>query len=151
MADYFSYAQYDGIRQLHHGVLSGHRSFNCASSEVHYNTYGVAPCREFVISWYNVPMYSCNSMLSTSRLSCMKAPTSSTFIFRTNHCVRMECRCGRAGIINLSGTQSVITPGRNYPTQWSATNDGQRFMPGGAPNIPSHEWTKWTFGNHKYD
>ncbi len=108
-----------------------------ASSEVHYNTYGVAPCREFVISWYNVPMYSagCNSMLSTNQIV-LHESTNIIDIYLQDKplCSAWNSGAGVQGIINLGGTQSMITPGRNFPTQWTATNDGQRFVPAGAPN-----------------
>jgi hypothetical protein len=30
--------------------------------QVRYQTYGTAPCRRFVVSWYQVPTYSCGSL-----------------------------------------------------------------------------------------
>jgi hypothetical protein len=38
------------------------------------------------------------------------------------------------GIQNATGTAAFVVPGRNFPTNWTATNDGKRFMPNGAPN-----------------
>lgn len=114
-----------------------------ATSEVHYNTYGTAPCREFVISWYHVPMYSaaCNSMLGTQQIV-LHESTNIIDIYIENKPLCSGWNEGGAveGIINLGGTQSVIIPGRNYSTQWTAANDGQRFVPAGAPNY-TITWT----------
>ena len=108
-----------------------------ATSEVHYNTYGSAPCREFVISWYNVPMYSaaCNAMLATQQIV-LHESTNIIDIYMENKPLCASWNEGGAveGIINLGGTQSVIVPGRNYSTPWTAVNDGYRFVPAGAPN-----------------
>lgn len=108
-----------------------------ASSEVHYNTYGTAPCREFVVSWYNVPMYSaaCNSLLATQQIV-LHESTNIIDIYIQNKPLCPSWNEGGAveGIINLGATQSLIVPGRNYPTQWTAVNDGYRFVPAGAPN-----------------
>lgn len=114
-----------------------------ATSEVHYNTYGTAPCREFVISWYNVPMYSggCNSMLASQQIV-LHESTNIIDIYIANKPLCSSWNAGAAieGIINLGATQAVIVPGRNYPTQWTAANDGQRFMPTGASNY-TISWT----------
>lgn len=35
---------------------------------IKYAVYGAAPCRRFVVSWYQVPMYSCTTTLCTQQL-----------------------------------------------------------------------------------
>lgn len=114
-----------------------------SSSEVHYNTYGSAPCREFVISWYHVPMYSgsCNALLATQQIV-LHESTNIIDIYIENKPLCASWNEGGAveGIINLGATQSAIVPGRNYSPTWTAINDGQRFMPTGAPNY-SVSWT----------
>src|SRR5262249_35483810 len=34
--------------------------------------------------------------------------------------------------VQVDGTTAYVIPGRNYPTQWSATNDAYRFTPQGT-------------------
>lgn len=110
------------------------------SSEVHYNTYGTAPCREFVISWYNVPLYSCNSVLGTQQIVLHESTNIIDMYIQNKPGCAWNENGAVEGIINLGGTQSVIVPGRNYSTPWTASNDGQRFVPAGAPNY-TISWT----------
>lgn len=114
-----------------------------STSDVRYQVYGSAPCREFVVSWYNVPMYSssCNSLLATSQIV-LHETTNIIDIYIENKplCSSWNSGAGVEGIVAPGNTASVITAGRNYPTQWTATNDGQRFVPSGAPNY-SVQWT----------
>lgn len=114
-----------------------------SSSDVRYQVYGSAPCREFVVSWYNVPMYysACNSMLASSQIV-LHETTNIIDIYIANKPLCSSWNGGAAieGIVSAGYTSSVITPGRNYPTQWTASNDGQRFVPSGAPNY-TLTWT----------
>lgn len=111
-----------------------------ASSEVHYNTYGTAPCREFVISWYNVPLYQCNSVLCTQQIVLHESTNIIDIYIQNKPSCAWNENGAVEGIINSGGTQSVIVPGRNYSTPWTATNDGQRFVPSGTPNY-TIQWT----------
>jgi gliding motility-associated-like protein len=111
-----------------------------ATSEVHYNTYGTAPCREFVISWYNVPLYSCNSVLGTQQIVLHESTNIIDIYIQNKPGCAWNENGAVEGIINLGGTQSVIVPGRNYSTPWTTTNDGRRFVPAGAPNY-TITWT----------
>lgn len=111
-----------------------------ASSEVHYNTYGTAPCREFVISWYNVPLYQCNSVLATQQIVLHESTNIIDVYIQNKPGCSWNENGAVEGIINLGATQSVIVPGRNYSTPWTAANDGIRFVPTGAPNY-TITWT----------
>jgi hypothetical protein len=48
-------------------------------------------------------------------------------------CIFWNSGAAIEGIQNSTGTQAYVVPGRNYPTQWTATNDAWRFTPTGAP------------------
>lgn len=108
-----------------------------SSSDVRYQIYGTSPCREFVVSWYNVPMYSssCNSLLASSQVV-LHETTNIIDIYIANKPLCSSWNAGAAieGIVNPGATLAYITAGRNYPTQWTAVNDGQRWVPSGAPN-----------------
>src|SRR3990172_1427500 len=106
------------------------------AGDIYYNTYGTAPCRAFVISWNQVPMFSgvCNSLIATSQIVLYET-TNIIDIYIQNKPLCPSWNSGAAieGIQNAAGTAAVAVPGRNYPTQWTASNDGQRFTPTGAP------------------
>jgi len=105
-----------------------------SSSDTRYNTYGVAPCREFVISWYNVPMFysPCNSMLASQQIV-LHENTNIIDIYIANKplCASWNGGLATEGIQDATGTLAFWAPGRNA-TQWTAVNDGYRFTPNGA-------------------
>jgi gliding motility-associated-like protein len=107
-----------------------------SSSDIRYQIYGTAPCREFVVSWYNVPMFSfsCNSMLASQQLV-LHENTNIIDMFIANKplCSGWNGGLATEGIQNATGTAAFAVPGRNA-TQWTATSDGKRFIPAGAPN-----------------
>jgi len=113
-----------------------------STSDTRYQVYGTAPCRQFVISWYNIPMYSssCNSMLASQQIVLHEA-TNIIDIHIGNKPLCTTWNGGRAieGIQNATGTTAFFVPGRNA-TQWSATNSSYRFTPAGAPNYTLN-WT----------
>ncbi len=105
-----------------------------ATSDTRYATYGTAPCREFVVSWYNVPMFSgaCNSQLASQQIV-LHENTNIIDIYIANKPLCASWNGGRAteGIQNAAGTAANFVPGRNA-SQWVAANDGYRFTPSGA-------------------
>ena len=107
-----------------------------STPQITWGIYGTAPCRAFVVSWNNVSMFSptCNAQIATSQVVLYET-TSIIDIYIKDKPLCSTWNSGAAieGIQNATGTQAMAVPGRNYPTQWSATNDGQRFTPTGAP------------------
>lgn len=104
--------------------------------DVRYAVYGTAPCREMVVSWYEIPMFNspCHSMLATQQLV-LHETTNIIDMYIQNKPLCTSWNGGLAieGIQNATGTVAYTVAGRNA-TQWTATNDGKRFMPTGPPN-----------------
>ena len=97
---------------------------------VRYQLYGTAPFRRLAVSWLNVPMFSCTGTLYTSQIIIYET----TNVIETHIQNKQICSTwngGKAvhGLHNLAGTSAVVVPGRN-DTQWTATNEGLRFIPG---------------------
>ncbi len=101
---------------------------------VSYQTLGIAPNRRFVVTWNNVPMYSCTGMLFTGQLK----------LFETTNCAEIHIGSkpicagwngGQAieGYNNVTGTNAWAQAGRNAPTQWTVTNDAIRMVPNCTP------------------
>ncbi len=105
-----------------------------SSPTITWQTYGTSPCRAFVVSWTNVSMFDCNAMIATSQ-AVLHETTNIIDIYIQNKPLCSSWNGGAAieGIQDASGGQAVVVPGRNYPAQWTASNDGQRFTPSGAP------------------
>ncbi len=103
-----------------------------AGGTVLYATYGTAPFRRFVVSWNNVPMFSCTGQLYSSQIIIYET----TNIIETHIANKSVCPGwvgGRAthGLQNTTGTVAIAVPGRNN-TQWTASNEGTRFTPNGV-------------------
>ena len=101
---------------------------------IYYQTLGTAPCRMFVVSYSQVPMFLCNNLIAHHQMVLYET-TNIIDIFIGNKPICTTWNGGTAieGVQNNTGTIATVTPGRNYPTQWTASNDGQRFSPAGTP------------------
>lgn len=96
--------------------------------------YGTAPCRQLVISYNQVPMFSCTTEIATQQLV-LNETTNYIDMYIENKPLCSTWNNGAAilGIQNTTYTTAVTVPGRNG-TQWSASNEGWRFSPAGAPS-----------------
>ncbi len=100
--------------------------------QIRYRVYGTAPFRRLVVSFNNVPMFSCTGLLYTSQIKIYET----TNIIETHIANKPTCpgwNNGNAvhGLHNANGTVAVVVPGRNN-TQWTTSNECIRFTPNGA-------------------
>ncbi len=106
-----------------------------STSDINWAVYGTAPCREFVVSWDSVAMFSCNSMIASSQMVLHETTNIIDIYIREKPtCTNWNGGAAIEGIQDATGSTAYFVPGRNYPTNWTANNDGQRFMPTGPPN-----------------
>jgi len=91
---------------------------------VRYATYGVAPCREFVVTWNAVCQFSCTSN-QVSAEAILYEGTNVIEIYLGN---RPTCTWGNAvvGIMNANATVGLSPTGFNTGN-WSANNKAWRF------------------------
>ena len=100
---------------------------------IYYQTLGTAPNRRFVVSYLNVPMFSCTTMLYSSQ----------TVLYEGSNCIgsyiltKPICSTWNSGnavhaLQNGGGTSATLIAGRNN-TQWTATSQGTFFVPTCAP------------------
>lgn len=97
-----------------------------------YATIGTAPNRVFVVSYCSSPMYGCTQLTFTGCVLLYET----TNVIETHVSSKLLCSTwnnGAAihGIQNATGTVAYAVPGRNFPTQWTAANDGYRWTPTG--------------------
>lgn len=101
---------------------------------ISYGKFGEAPNRFFIYNFTNIPMYStiCNSLVFTGQMILYES-TNIIDMYIGNKIVCEEWNEGNAiqGLHNENGTVAVVVPGRNYPEQWEAFNEGKRFTPNG--------------------
>jgi gliding motility-associated-like protein len=105
--------------------------------------YGTAPCRQFVVSFNQVPMYSCTAQLGTQQIVLYE----STNIIDINVGSKPTCNSSNSnrailGIENVDGSVFYTAPGKNG-VPWTATNFSYRFLPNAAPSV-SYAWYNQT-------
>ncbi len=120
------------MQDLYPGGSTGDWSIN-------YQVLGTAPCRAFVVNFYNVSRYSCTSIRENSQIVLYEG-SNIIDIYIGNH---STCSWGPAtvGIQNANGTIGFAPPGRNTGN-WSTTNEAWRFNPAGDPLDVAFEWRK---------
>lgn len=97
---------------------------------IEYSTQGVAPNRRFVVTFCDVPMFSCTNLLSRFQIVLFETTnTAEVHISNMPNCPTWNGGAAIEGVQNATGTSAVTVPGRNYPSQWTATNSSHRFSP----------------------
>jgi gliding motility-associated-like protein len=103
----------------------------CGGACIRYQTYGTAPNRRLVVSWDNVPMFSCTNSFGTFQIVCHETTgIVENHITNKPNCVGWAGGTATQGVHNDFGTVAFTAPGRNS-TQWVTTNESTRFVPSG--------------------
>lgn len=100
-----------------------------------YKTVGTAPNRKFIYSLCEVPMYSvaCNSLLYSGQIVLYEGSNKiETHIANKPLCPTWNTGQAIHGLHNATGTVAHVVPGRNYPSNWTTTNEGYEFVPDGS-------------------
>lgn len=110
-------------------------SISTANRRVSWQLLGAAPCRVMVITWYDIALFNCNNLIVTQQIALYETTNIiETYIANKPLCTSWQSGAAIHGIQNGNGTVAHVVPGRNYPTQWTATNDAWAFVPNGTPN-----------------
>lgn len=98
---------------------------------VKYQTVGVAPNRKFVVSYSNIPMFSCTWLLGSFQIV-LNETTNIIDNHLTNkpNCPAWAGGTATQGVHGPGGTVAFTAPGRNS-TAWTAVNESTRFVPNG--------------------
>ena len=108
--------------------------------QIRYEVQGVAPCRKLVVSWINMPMYSCTSNQGTFHIVIYESTNViENHIQNKPSCLQWQGGTATQGIHNSFGTIGIATPGRNS-TAWVANNDACRWVPSGPVVTPTLTW-----------
>jgi len=126
------------IMSPHHDILPTN-----AGAIVTWGVFGVAPCRTMVVSWTNISMFSCTSLIDTQQIVLYELTNEIDINIKNKPlCAGWNGGIAHEGIQNSTGTVAYMTPGRNG-TQWTAQNDAYRFTPSGPPTPIAYSFT-WT-------
>ena len=108
--------------------------------QIKYQIQGVAPCRKLVVSWINMPMFSCTSNIGTFHIVIYESTNYiENHIANKPACVQWQGGTATQGIHNLAGTIGIATPGRNSTT-WTTVNNSYRWTPSGPAVTPTLTW-----------
>jgi len=108
--------------------------------QIKYQLQGTAPCRKLVVSWINVPMFSCTANQGTFHIVIYESTNYiENYIQNKPNCLQWQGGTAVQGIHNLGGTIGITSPGRNS-TAWTANNDAYRWTPSGPVVTPTLTW-----------
>lgn len=100
---------------------------------ISYVVCGEAPNRVFIVDFFEVAMFSCTNLQFTNQVKLFETSNRiETHIANKPLCAAWNGGVAIHGLHNATGTAADVVPGRNYPTQWTATNDGYEFLPNGG-------------------
>lgn len=99
-----------------------------AGGTVSYFTTGAAPNRKLVVNWNQVPLYSCNTLVTQQIVLYESSNIIENYFQSKPVCTSWSNGNSIQGIHNASGTTAYTVAGRNA-TQWTATNEGWRYTP----------------------
>ncbi len=97
---------------------------------IKYASYGIAPFRRFVVSYDQIPMYTCTDSLFSNQIIIYESSNAiDIYIDSKYFCPTWNEGASIEGIMDSSGTEAYWVTGRNHPTQWEAFEDAYRFAP----------------------
>jgi len=103
-----------------------------------YSVEGAAPCRKFIISWENMPMFSCTSLLATQQIVLHEGSYRIDMnVINKPICSGWLNGVGYMGIQNSTATTAFTPPAYNGGT-WSISNESWSFIPVGNLNLSTN-------------
>lgn len=119
-----------GANQTHNAIMAPWQDINPGiGGTISYATYGTAPNRRFVVTWDNVPMFSCTGTLYSSQIKIFETTNEiETHIVDKQICATWNSGNAVHGVHSPGGTDALTVPGRNN-TQWSVVNEGYLWTP----------------------
>lgn len=118
-----------------------------SAGDVYFDVIGEYPCRKMVLSFYQVPMYSCTSLIATHMVVLYETTNVIEFYLQNKPiCEAWEGGKATLGIHNADGTQAcTITnaSGQSYNNSvWGAQNEAWRIKPSGQLDNYGVQWKK---------
>ncbi|WP_430410633.1 gliding motility-associated C-terminal domain-containing protein [Kordia sp.] len=107
---------------------------------IEYTTVGTAPSRQFKVTFFQIPQFSCNALLTTQQIILYESSNViDVIIIEKPVCPNWNQGLATLGIQNDVGAVGYAPPGRNTGV-WTVTDQELwRFVPDGNPNY-TFEW-----------
>jgi len=107
-----------------------------AGGTIDYSMQGVAPFRNFAVTWCGTAMFDpgiCPGQYLTTQVIIYETTgIAEVHIGHHTACTAWNGGYGIVGVKDPTGTIATTAPGRDYPTDWAATNEAWRFTPSGT-------------------
>ncbi|MDB9910407.1 SprB repeat-containing protein, partial [Flavobacteriales bacterium] len=125
---------------------------------IYFGSYGASPNKVYVVTWCAIPMFSCNQLIYTSQLRMYEGSNKIEMYLQDRPlCLTWNGGAGIQGTVDATSTNFDVVndpiilgnPPRNFPTLWTATNEGWEFIPNGITsfNINQIPFTPVAAGN----
>ena len=108
------------------------------TGNIYYGTTGIAPNRMFTVTWCEIAMFSCTADLHTSQVVLHEGSDKiEMFIAEKPLCAAWNGGAAIQGLVSDASTfadivfDPILLADRNYPLQWTATNEGWEFLTAG--------------------
>lgn len=99
-----------------------------------YQIIGTSPNKIFVVSWVNIPLFSCGAPNSTFQIALYENTNSiDVIIGNSSGSCSWNGNYGIIGIQDATATNGICPPNRNFPGTWTAINEAWRFSPISGP------------------
>jgi gliding motility-associated-like protein len=104
------------------------------SGQITYTYAGVAPNRKFIVTYCDVPMWSCPTITTSFQTVLYEGSNKIEMFLRNKPVCSAWGGVAIQGLQNELGAIAHVVPGRNFPNVWTAVRDGRRFTPDGPSN-----------------
>ena len=140
----YSYTDALPSANLFHDAIYGvyHDIDPSLGGTIAWELLGTAPCRTLVVSYHDVPLFSCTSVRSTFMMVLYESTNViEVYVEEKSPCAGWNGGNSLIGVQNGNGTAAATPPGRNTGN-WSVgagSPEAWRFVPSG-PSVTSVNW-----------
>jgi len=111
-----------------------------ANRRIQYQTFGTAPYRRWILSFFRVPQFNCNSLIENTHQIVLYESLNivEVFLFSRQPCATWNEGRAMVGMQNFNRDAAIMAPGRRASDPvWGTTNmnEAWRFIPSGGPQL----------------
>jgi hypothetical protein len=141
-------AAYGLFEKTIYGVYHDIDPRNLTGTPIKSRTVGTAPCRQFQVSWNNIPMFGDATRLYTGMIVLHETTNIIEVFIKEKRIENGNVSPWNGGnaLVGIQGDVTPLTPNNQYSfapcrnsldDNWETTNEAWRFTPNGAPITPS--------------
>lgn len=110
------------------------------TQQIKYNVVGNAPTRKWVLSFFKVPQFSCNSLIQNTHQIVLHESSGviEVFVYDKEVCATWNSGRSMIGLQDITKTKAIMAPGRAaLDPSWGSIgmNEAWRFVPKDGPTL----------------